>query len=241
MKLRPCRPGQLTGRWSAFRRSAHHRLRIEGEWAQDRRVLAASLVYSVPGVHLHQALLSRPRHPGRLFSARQRRYLAECTTAHVDLDDLYLLGPVTARRWRLRVPRYDITAERWTVLAAGNLPGPDLLELSIRAEPEDAALIQPAFLASIRLQGTGPLRLPADQNPARAPAPRYLRLGIGRPMWGFPRSAPALPRRMMSSQADRRRGRVLADHPKGRRVDDPDSCLGNAVQFNASPRQSSHG
>jgi hypothetical protein len=156
VKLRPCRPGQFTGRWSAFRRSAHHRLRIKGEWAQDRRVLAASLVYSVPGVHLRQALLSRPHHPGRLFSARQRRYLAECTTTHVDLDDLYLLGPVTARQWRLRVPRYDITAERWTVLAPGNLPGPDLLELSIRAEPEDAALIQPAFLASIRLRGLDP-------------------------------------------------------------------------------------
>src|SRR5438876_508070 len=81
---------------------------------------------------------------------RQRRYVAECTTTYVDLDDLILLGPVTAQRWRLRVPRYDITAERWTVLHPGNPPGLDLLELSITAEPEDAALIQPAFLASIR-------------------------------------------------------------------------------------------
>ena len=156
VKLRPCRPGQLSGQWSAFRRSAHHQLRIKGEWAHDRRVMAASLVYSVPGDHLRQALDSRPHYPGRLFSARQHRYLAECTTTHVDLDDLYLLGPVTAQRWRLREPRYDITAERWTVLTPGDPPGLDLLELSVTAEPEDAALVQPAFLASIRRRGLDP-------------------------------------------------------------------------------------
>ena len=156
VKLRPCRPGQLSGRWSTFRRSAHHEVRIKGEWAHDRRLIAASLVHKVPGDHLRRVLDSRPRYPGRLFSARQRWYLAECTTTHVDLDDLHLLGPVTAQQWRLRVSRYDITAERWTVLAPGNPPGPDFLELSITAEPEDAALIEPAFLASIRLRGVDP-------------------------------------------------------------------------------------
>jgi hypothetical protein len=155
VKLRPCRPGQLNGRWSAFRRSAHHELRIKGEWAHDHRLVAASLVCSVPGYHLRQALHSGPRYPGRLFSARQRLYVAECTTTHVDLDDLYLLGPVTAQQWRLREPRYDVTAERWTVLTPAN-PGLDLLELSITAEPDDATLIQPAFLASIRLRGLDP-------------------------------------------------------------------------------------
>jgi hypothetical protein len=77
VKLRPCQPGQLTGQWSAFRRSAHHQQRIKGEWAHDRRVLAASLVYTVPGDHLRHALDSRPHRLGQLFSVRQRRYLAE--------------------------------------------------------------------------------------------------------------------------------------------------------------------
>jgi hypothetical protein len=156
VKLRPCRPGQLSGQWSAFRRSTHHQLRIRGEWAHDRRLMAASLVCGVPDVHLRRALDSRPYRLGRLFSTRQQRYLAECTTIHVDLDDLSLLGPVTAHRWRLREPRYDIIAERWTVLTPGDPPGLDLLELSVTAEPEDAALIQPAFLASIRLTGLEP-------------------------------------------------------------------------------------
>jgi len=156
VKLRPCRPGQLTGQWSAFIHSTHHHLRIKGEWAHDRRLMAASLVYSVPGDHLRQVLHSRPHHPGRLFSARQRLYLAECTTTHVDLEDLYLLGPIQAQRWRVREPRYDLTAERWTVLTPGDPPGPDLLELSVTAESEDAALVQPAFLASIRRRGLDP-------------------------------------------------------------------------------------
>ena len=156
VKLRPCRPGQLSGEWSAFRRSAHHQLRIKGEWAYDRRVLAASLVYSVPGDHLRQALQSRPHNLGRLFSLRQRRYLAECTTTQVDLDDLHLLGPVKTQQWGLHEPRYDITAERWTVPTTSDPPGPDLLELSVTVEPEDAALVQPAFLASIRRRGLDP-------------------------------------------------------------------------------------
>ena len=156
VKLRPCRPGQLSGQWSTFRHSPHHRLRIKGEWAHDRRVQAASLVCRVPGDHLHQALQSRPHNLGQLFSTRQRRYLAQCTTIDVNLDQLYLLGPVKAQRWRLREPRYDITAERWTVLTTSGPPGPDLLELSVMAEPEDAALVLPAFLASIRRRGLDP-------------------------------------------------------------------------------------
>ena len=156
VKLRPCRPGQLGDQWSAFRRSTHHELRIKGEWAHDRRVLAASLVYSVSGDHLRQALHSGPHHPGRLFSARQRRYLAECTTSHVNLDDLHLLGPVKAHQWQLHEPRYDITVEQWTIRTPGDPPEFDLLELSVTAEPEDAALVQPAFLASIRRRGLDP-------------------------------------------------------------------------------------
>jgi hypothetical protein len=156
VKLRPCRPEQFSSQWTAFRRSAHHELRIKGEWAHNRRLTAASLVYSVPGDRLSEALHYQPHDLSRLFSVRQRRYLAECTTTHVDLGDLYLLGPVTAQQWRLREPRYDITAERWTVHIPNAARGRDLLELSVTAEPEDAALLQPAFLASIRRQGLDP-------------------------------------------------------------------------------------
>lgn len=156
VKLKPCRPGQLSGQWRAFRHSAHHELRINGEWTHDRRVVAASLAHSVPGDRLRRIIDSRHRDLSHLFSARQRRYLAECAATYVDLDDLYLLGPVEVRQWRLREPRYDITAERWTVLTPGDLPGLDLLELSVTAEPEDAALVQPAFLASIRRRGLDP-------------------------------------------------------------------------------------
>ena len=156
VKLRPCRHGQLPDQWSTFRHSAHHELRIKGHWAHDRRVVAASLMHSVPGDHLHQALDSRPPDLGRLLSARQRRYLAECTTATPDLDDLCLLGPLEARLWRLPEPRYDITAERWTVRIPGDPSGLDFLELSVMAEPDDAALVQPAFLATISSRGLDP-------------------------------------------------------------------------------------
>lgn len=156
VKLRPCRPGQLSLQWSAFRRSAHHELRIKGDWADDRRVMTASLVYSPPYVLLRHALDAGHHDMHRLFSTRQRRYLAECANTDPVLDELRLLGPVKACRWRLRDPRYDITAELWTVRIPGDSPGFDLLELSMTAEPDDAALIQPAFLASIRRRGLDP-------------------------------------------------------------------------------------
>jgi hypothetical protein len=156
VKLRPCRPGQLRGQWTAFRNSARYELRIKGDWTHDRRVLAASLVHSVPGHRLRQDLDSRPQGLGRLFSTHHRRYLTECVNLDLDLDDLYLLGPVEARQWRRREPRYDITAERWTVHAPGDPSGLDFLELSVTAGPDDAALVQPAFLATIRRRGLDP-------------------------------------------------------------------------------------
>ncbi len=156
VKLRPCRPGQLRGKWNAFRRSAHHELRIKGDWAHDRRVVAASLMQTMSGYRLSQILDSRPRDLGRLFSTRQRRYLAECTATDPDLDELSLLGPVEAYQWRWREPRYDVTAVRWIVRVAGEPSELQFLELSVTAEPDDAALVQQAFLASIRRRGLDP-------------------------------------------------------------------------------------
>ncbi len=156
VKLVPCKPGLFRGQWSTFRRSAHHELRIKGDWTHDRHIVAASLVRSVPGDHLREALNSGPDDLGRLVSTRQRRYLAECANLDVNMDNLCLLGPVKARRWRLRAPRHDITAERWTVSIPSDLSALDFLELSVTAEPEDAALVEPAFLAMIRRRGLDP-------------------------------------------------------------------------------------
>jgi hypothetical protein len=156
VKLRPCRPEQLPSEWSTFRHSADHQLRIKGDWAHDRRTVAASLVYSVPGDHIRQVLESSPPDLRRLISARQRKYLAECTVIDPGLEDLYLLGPIEARRWWLSEPRYNISAERWTVRIPHDPSGLDFLELSVTAEPDDAALVQPAFLASIRHRGLDP-------------------------------------------------------------------------------------
>ena len=63
LKLRPCRPGQLNAFWSEFRRSAHHELRVEGDWVAGRRVVAASLIHC----HLQQDKQTGP--PQRQSSA----------------------------------------------------------------------------------------------------------------------------------------------------------------------------
>ena len=123
---------------------------MTGAWWRPRWCAA------VPGDHLRQVLDSSPCEPGLLFSARQRQYLAQCTAAGSGLDGLCLLGPVEAHWWRRREPRYDIAAELWTVGTPGNSQRLDLLELSVSADPDDAALVPPAFLASIRRRGLDP-------------------------------------------------------------------------------------
>jgi hypothetical protein len=182
VKLRPCRPGQLNATWFAFRRSAHHELRIYGDWTGGRRVLAASLARAAPREQLREFLDSGPLDLGRLFSIRQRRYLSECAAAYVDLDDLRLLGPVKARRWRLREGRYEIAAERWTV--SGDPSGLDFLELSVAVEPDDAALVQPAFLASIRRRGLDPYALQETKTRLVLQHLAATRPGLGRPPAG---------------------------------------------------------
>jgi hypothetical protein len=77
----------------------------------------------------------------------------------------------------------------------GNPPGPDLLELSVTAEPEDAALIQPAFLASIRRRGLDPYAFQQIRTRHVLQYLAALALGEDRPDVGISRRAGDLPGR----------------------------------------------
>jgi hypothetical protein len=104
---------------------------IEEDWAGPRRTLAASCRARFDAGRI-AAARAGDEPLRRLFTDEQRRYLAY--GAHdvaVDLDELTLLAPIDARRWKgvaVGDPDHPAVAERWTV---GDL---DFLELSLRIE-----------------------------------------------------------------------------------------------------------
>jgi hypothetical protein len=160
--LRPFRPDQLGASWSAFHRSTHHQLRVEGDWVADRRVVAASLTYRSGASEPATTVVNGDQKPtpawggsAMLFSDRQRRFVKECCRGGHVLEPLQLYGPVQVRSWRVSDRQFDLRLQRWS-LTGPDRQSPDLMDISVRATPKDAALVQPAFVASVRREGMDP-------------------------------------------------------------------------------------
>ncbi|MGH3901556.1 MAG: hypothetical protein ACRDTA_25540 [Pseudonocardiaceae bacterium] len=151
-KLRPLRRSQLAPDWLAFTAEGDDELRIEADWAGERRVLAASLETKHDGGWLAQAL--RDDRPVRhLFSPRHIRFLHECADPDIDFTALSVLGPIRATRWpRTPVTGFEVAAERW-LLPGTSDPATDFLELSIRVEPEGAEIAAAGFEAAMEQRG----------------------------------------------------------------------------------------
>ena len=69
-----------------------------------------------------------------LFDDDQLRFLDEYGSLWVDFDALYVLGPVAARVWKIESDALPeaVTVEIW------RLPSREIVELSMKVEPEDA-------------------------------------------------------------------------------------------------------
>jgi hypothetical protein len=156
VKFRPCVPSQ-----AGEPDPSDENVTVEEDWAGTRRVLAASCRADRPAGRV-AAAWDGDEPLRRLFSGDQERYLAAGTLgAGIDLDELTLLPPIAATRWKgVTVGRVDaVVAERWQV---GDL---DFLELSIRVEAtaavRDAERAKDALEAGVRDAG---LRVPTEQE-----------------------------------------------------------------------------
>jgi hypothetical protein len=85
----------------------------------------------------------------KLFSREQEEFLSEMAPVELDFAKLVPLGPVAVLRWKFKnegLP-YELCAEEW------RLPdGRDVIEISIKAKPAEAAAAQAAlegFLAEL--------------------------------------------------------------------------------------------
>jgi hypothetical protein len=146
VKLRPCRRSQFPDRWLAAEKGDDWNLKVEADWAGERRLLAASLTADrhegagAAASHGHGSVKD-------LLIDDQRAFLRECASIGVNLKTLTALPPVTATRWgsvEAAPAGLDVRAERWTV---GDL---DFLELSTVAGVGEAPATQDLLVGFVR-------------------------------------------------------------------------------------------
>ena len=130
-------------------------LKVEEDWADQRRVLSISLTAERPEGRV-AAVAAGERDIRALLTDDQRRLIEESAGTFVNLGALTMLPAVSAIRWpAFAVPRpdgpsLDVRAERWTVHDL------DFLELSVAVEVEAAQAAQAALIAFVERKGLRP-------------------------------------------------------------------------------------
>src|SRR3954452_13289071 len=169
VKLRPCRRSQITEPWLATRKLHDQEVKVEADWAGDRRVLAASLSADREEDFV-AAVVRERRDVTDLYTAEQRDFLRDCAPIPINTVALTVLPPIEAVRWKsvdAAPAELHLRAERWTI---GDL---DFLELSTVAAIEEATSRQAALMDYLRSLG-----LPVEQD-QQAKTGQVLRVLVG--------------------------------------------------------------
>ena len=98
----------------------------------------------------------------KLFSETQEAVIADTLRNGTALDDLAVLGPVDARKWKLTPPSfpYELAVEEWS------LPdGSRFFEVSFKVGPEETEDAKPAFESLLRELKIGPKGDPSAKTP----------------------------------------------------------------------------
>jgi hypothetical protein len=149
VKLRPFDQERLTPRWLRARKEDGWEFKVEGDWVGDRHVVSASLVADQDQVQD----VGRGEKPlSAVVSAEQELFLRDCAPVGVSLDELGVLGPVDAIRWKdVPLGHFEAVAEQWDVDDALRF-----LELSILVSPDQAVEAQRSFVRLIAAKGFEP-------------------------------------------------------------------------------------
>jgi hypothetical protein len=115
--------------WHGRTESFGKRAKLEGDWVGERHLLSASLDGKIDEGRIDEVVAEQPQQVRRLLSEAQEALAEELL---LPLDELQLLGPVRAKKWKPGMGELgDIAAELWEA-------GDELrfLELSVLAEDE---------------------------------------------------------------------------------------------------------
>lgn len=126
--------------------------KLEADWVGDRIVYSASLSRPQPGQEIKD-IANAKRTIDKLFSKEQERFLGEFHTGAFDFGKLRVMGPIRVLRWKLQQENfpYELTVEEW------RLPnGDDLVEVSIKVPPDEAAMARKSFDDHLTKMGLDP-------------------------------------------------------------------------------------
>ena len=141
VKLRPVAPEKLSDRWKET-----EGFEVELDAVGEDAICSAKLSVDQDRGEIEEvAAGERPLR--KLFSEEQESLIAEFRPADVGWDELSVLGPVDVRKWKVE-PKglpYELTVEEWVLPDRS-----DLVELSVKVEPADAAAAKAALTEFLR-------------------------------------------------------------------------------------------
>ncbi|MEP7270209.1 MAG: hypothetical protein ABI882_01835, partial [Acidobacteriota bacterium] len=147
VKIRPVIPQAVGEGW---KRVAG--FKVEADRTGERVVCSASLTQMRKRSEIDAAAEGR-RSIEKLFSKDQMRLVAESSAKPIDFAALQVMGPIRVLCWTTvhKGFKHKLTSEEW------RLPdGEDLLEVSIKVKPADAAKAQEEFENHLRGLGLDP-------------------------------------------------------------------------------------
>ena len=147
VKFRPVEATNIVDEWKQL-----EGFKLEADCVGDRVICSASLT-SPQGRNEIDDVADGKRPIEKLFSKNQERFLAEFYKGPLDFGKLRVLGPIRVLRWKLKQKSfaYQLTLEEW------RLPnGEDLVEVSIKTPPGEAAQAHKDFDKHLRELGLDP-------------------------------------------------------------------------------------
>jgi hypothetical protein len=148
VKIRPVEPARVAEKW---RRKEDFKVEADAVGAKEPICSASFTVEQ--GREEIEKVAEGDRPIEKLFSGEQEEFLNEMAPIRVDFAELVPLGPVAVLRWECRHEGfpYELCTEEW------RLPdGRDVVEISIKAEPAQAAAAQAALNAFLDDLGIDP-------------------------------------------------------------------------------------
>jgi len=144
VKLRPVDPTVLSDAW---KQTEGFEVEIDG--VGDETICSAKLSADQKRDEI-EGVATGEREIRKLFSEAQEQLILEYAPTNVTWPDLHVLGPVNVRKWKVDPKGFgeEVVVEEWT------LPdGSDLIELSIKVEPQRSNDASAAFMSFLDENG----------------------------------------------------------------------------------------
>ena len=147
VKFRPVEAASIPEDWQRL-----DGFKLEADWVGDHVVCSASLTALQKRDEIDEVAEGK-RAIGKLFSKDQERFLSDFYKGPVGFGELRVMGPVRVLRWKPEHETFghELTLEEWRLPS-----GEDLVEVSIKAHPDEAVRARNEFDAHLKDLGLDP-------------------------------------------------------------------------------------